>query len=395
MQLISPFVGRIYDWYKKSRRRAVGRGRAAPAPTTPACSRCAQIYNYYKHFGIATEVMGASFRNVGQIRALAGCDLLTISPELLAELQASDAPLPRALDADAAQGAGHPRRAATTRRSFRFALNEDAMATEKLAEGIRAFAADAVKLEQADRGRLNATHRAPAATARAPGRSCSSHYDSTGRDFDLRDAFAQRPAAASTRFSQQAPHVFADLSKNLHRRRDASAAARRWRANAGWRRTATRCSPASRINTTEGRAVLHSLLRAPRGATRPTPDCDGQVHETLDAMLAYAEQRARRRTRITDVVNIGIGGSDLGPQMAVPALDAFATPGKRFHFVSNVDGHDLAPVLRKLRAREARCSSIASQDLHHAGDDGQRAARRRRWFEHAGRHATSRGTSPR
>jgi transaldolase len=92
VQLISPFVGRIYDWYKKAGRRQLGRGRAQPAPTTPACNRCAQIYNHYKHFGIATEVMGASFRNIGQITALAGCDLLTISPELLAQLQASRRP---------------------------------------------------------------------------------------------------------------------------------------------------------------------------------------------------------------------------------------------------------------------------------------------------------------
>jgi transaldolase len=106
-----------------------------------------EIYNHYKKFGIATEVMGASFRNVGQITALAGCDLLTISPELLAQLAATDAPLLRALDADAAKALDLPS-VQFDEASFRFALNEDAMATEKLAEGIRAFAADAVKLEQ-------------------------------------------------------------------------------------------------------------------------------------------------------------------------------------------------------------------------------------------------------
>jgi transaldolase len=106
-----------------------------------------QIYTYYKKFGIDTEVMGASFRNVGQILALAGCDLLTISPELLAALQASEAPVVRALDAQAAKAA--PIHAVTyNEASFRHALNEDAMATEKLAEGIRAFAADAAKLDQ-------------------------------------------------------------------------------------------------------------------------------------------------------------------------------------------------------------------------------------------------------
>jgi len=107
----------------------------------------ASIYTYYKKFGIDTEVMGASFRNVGQIQALAGCDLLTISPELMAELQKIDAPLARALDPVAAQSAAI--HAVTfNEASFRFALNDDAMAHDKLAEGIRAFAVDAGKLDQ-------------------------------------------------------------------------------------------------------------------------------------------------------------------------------------------------------------------------------------------------------
>jgi len=106
----------------------------------------AQIYNYYKKFDVKTEVMGASFRNVGQITALAGCDLLTISPELLATLQSSEAPLRRALDPEVARAAVI--HAVTyNEASFRYALNDDAMATEKLAEGIRAFAADAAKLD--------------------------------------------------------------------------------------------------------------------------------------------------------------------------------------------------------------------------------------------------------
>jgi transaldolase len=105
------------------------------------------IYTYYKRFGIPTEVMGASFRNVGQILALAGCDLLTISPELLAALQASDVQVPRRLDpVRAAQADLTP--VSLDERAFRWALNEDAMATEKLAEGIRAFAADALKLDR-------------------------------------------------------------------------------------------------------------------------------------------------------------------------------------------------------------------------------------------------------
>lgn len=145
VQLISPFVGRICDWHKKSAGAAWNDAANAGADD-PGVKSVASIYRYYKKFGIATEVMGASFRNVGQIIALAGCDLLTISPELLAALQASDAPLTRALDPAAARNmAIEP--VSHTEASFRYALNDDAMATEKLAEGIRAFAADAGKLD--------------------------------------------------------------------------------------------------------------------------------------------------------------------------------------------------------------------------------------------------------
>ncbi|MEO5670416.1 MAG: transaldolase [Ramlibacter sp.] len=146
VQLISPFVGRIYDWYKKSAGSAWDEAANAGA-NDPGVKSVHQIYHHYKHFGIATEVMGASFRNAGQILALAGCDLLTISPELLAQLAGSDAPVVRALDP--AQSRALPLAPVNhDEASFRYALNEDAMATEKLAEGIRAFAADAVKLEQ-------------------------------------------------------------------------------------------------------------------------------------------------------------------------------------------------------------------------------------------------------
>lgn len=146
VQLISPFVGRIYDWYKKS--AGAGWDEAANAGVNdPGVKSVRQIYEYYKHFGIATEVMGASFRNTGQIVALAGCDLLTISPELLAQLAASDAPLQRALDPAQAKAADI-KPVNYDEAGFRWALNEDAMATDKLAEGIRAFAVDAVKLEQ-------------------------------------------------------------------------------------------------------------------------------------------------------------------------------------------------------------------------------------------------------
>ncbi|WP_341921092.1 transaldolase [Polaromonas sp. YR568] len=146
VQLISPFVGRIYDWYKKSAGAAWDETAHAGA-NDPGVQSVRQIYNHYKKFGIKTEIMGASFRNIGQITALAGCDLLTISPELLGQLAASEAPLARALDARAAQALDLPA-VGFEEVTFRYALNEDAMATEKLAEGIRAFAADAVKLEQ-------------------------------------------------------------------------------------------------------------------------------------------------------------------------------------------------------------------------------------------------------
>jgi transaldolase len=145
VQLISPFVGRIYDWYKKTAGAAWDEAAKAGA-NDPGVQSVRAIFNHYKKHGIATEVMGASFRNIGQITALAGCDLLTISPELLAQLAATEAPLSLALDAAAAQGMDLPA-VSYDEASFRLALNEDAMATEKLAEGIRAFCADAVKLE--------------------------------------------------------------------------------------------------------------------------------------------------------------------------------------------------------------------------------------------------------
>ncbi len=145
VQLISPFVGRIYDWYKKSSGAAWDEAASSGA-NDPGVKSVKAIYNYYKKHGIATEVMGASFRNVGQIVALAGCDLLTISPDLLALLAANETALTASLDAQAAKGMDLPL-VQYNEASFRFALNEDAMATEKLAEGIRAFCVDAIKLE--------------------------------------------------------------------------------------------------------------------------------------------------------------------------------------------------------------------------------------------------------
>ena len=149
VKLISPFVGRIYDWYKKQAGAAWDEAAMAGAQD-PGVQSVRRIYSYYKRFGIGTEIMGASFRNTGQILALAGCDLLTISPDLLAQLQeqavGEGQALRRALD-PAAADLGDAPRVHYDEPAFRLALNDDAMATEKLAEGIRAFCADAVKLE--------------------------------------------------------------------------------------------------------------------------------------------------------------------------------------------------------------------------------------------------------
>lgn len=145
-QLISPFVGRILDWYKKQAGDKWD-ANANAGDNDPGVRSVRQIYDYYKSFGHATEVMGASFRSTGQILALAGCDLLTISPELLEQLAAGRGTVERKLSVEHAQAA-NVARVVADEPAFRWQLNEDAMATEKLAEGIRLFAADAVKLEK-------------------------------------------------------------------------------------------------------------------------------------------------------------------------------------------------------------------------------------------------------
>jgi len=144
--LISPFVGRILDWYKKSE------GRDFSPVEDPGVVSVKAIYDYYKSTGAATVVMGASFRNTGEIAELAGCDKLTISPALLDELAASSQPLPRQLDPERVSGS--KALPVLDEKTFRWQMNQDAMATEKLAEGIRAFAADLVKLEAVLKGRL-------------------------------------------------------------------------------------------------------------------------------------------------------------------------------------------------------------------------------------------------
>jgi transaldolase len=140
IQLISPFVGRIYDWYKNDT------GIDYKGAEDPGVQSVQEIYAYYKKFGYETEVMGASFRNSGQIVELAGCDLLTISPDLLEELQNTEAPLVRKLD-PAVAAASEIARLDISEKSFRYLFNDDAMATEKTADGIRRFAADIVTLE--------------------------------------------------------------------------------------------------------------------------------------------------------------------------------------------------------------------------------------------------------
>ena len=139
-QLISPFVGRIYDWYKKST------GQEYTGADDPGVQSVKRIYNYYRKFGYKTEVMGASFRNTSQILELAGCDLLTISPDLLQKLADTEGAVERKLGADAASA--DMEKLSVDEKTFRFMLNEDAMATEKLAEGIRAFCVDSGKLKQ-------------------------------------------------------------------------------------------------------------------------------------------------------------------------------------------------------------------------------------------------------
>jgi transaldolase len=141
VQLISPFVGRIYDWYKAHEKRDY------TGPEDPGVKSVTEIYSYYKRFDIPTEVMGASFRNIGQIRELAGCDCLTISPELMDELAKSTDPLERKLDPKKAK-LEKVEKLELDEKKFKYLLNDNAMAYEKTGEGIRKFAADVVKLEQ-------------------------------------------------------------------------------------------------------------------------------------------------------------------------------------------------------------------------------------------------------
>ena len=214
-----------------------------------------------------------------------------------------------------------------------------------------------------------------------------STFNAAGRAFDLRRAFAA-DAGRFDALSQAAPHVFADLSKNLI---DADTEqlllALAHQTGLAEHRDAMFAGEA--INTTEQRAVMHWLLRTPsfdpampaQSVHRQMEATLHEVHSTLNAMLAFAET-VRADAAITDIVNIGIGGSDLGPQMAVLALDDYVLPGKRFHFVSNVDGHELAAVLRKLKP-ESTLFLVASKTFTTI-ETMTNAQSAKAWFEASG-----------
>ena len=220
---------------------------------------------------------------------------------------------------------------------------------------------------------------APRCDRTAAWQALRQHFDRQGRAFDLRQAFAA-DAGRVEALSQEAPHLFADLSKNLvdapterllmQLARECGLEAHRDAMFAG-----------RHINATEDRAVMHWLLRQPASEPGKAGPALAEVHATLDAMLAYAE-KVRADPTLTDVVNIGIGGSDLGPQMAVLALAEFVAPGKRFHFVSNVDGHELAGVLKDL-APEHTLFLIASKTFTTA-ETMANAQSAKRWFEQSG-----------
>jgi len=203
--------------------------------------------------------------------------------------------------------------------------------------------------------------------------------------FDLRDAFASDAQRAS-HFSQEAPGVFADLSKN-HWDTNVEAHLLALAEQAGLLTHRNRMFNGESINATENRAVMHWLLRHPaKGAAAevlpaPVKACLKDVHSTLDAMLLFAE-KIRAEAQITDVVNIGIGGSDLGPQMAVMALQSYALKGKRFHFVSNVDGHELDAVLNGLKV-ENTLFLVASKTFTTL-ETMTNALSAKRWFETQG-----------
>ena len=201
-----------------------------------------------------------------------------------------------------------------------------------------------------------------------------------GQTFDLRRAFAD-DAGRFAAFSQSAPHVFADLSKNLLDR-EAQRLLFALARQCGLEQHRDAMFAGETINNTEQRQVMHWLLRSPAAAGLDNLTSErAQVHTVLDAMLAYA-QSVRADETITDIVNIGIGGSDLGPQMAVLALDDFVLPGKRFHFISNVDGHELSALLKRIQPQNT-LFLIASKTFTTV-ETMTNARSAKAWFEAAG-----------
>jgi len=207
------------------------------------------------------------------------------------------------------------------------------------------------------------------------------HFDDAGRGFDVREAL-QGDIARVESLGFEAPHVFADLSKNLIDS-NADRLLLELAKECGLEAQRDAMFAGEAINTTEGRQVMHFLLRAPRqgGADTRLATELAEVHDTLDRMLAFAEE-VRTDHGITDVVNIGIGGSDLGPQMATIALEAFVSPERRFHFVSNIDGHELASVLRQLKP-ESTLFLIASKTFTTL-ETMTNARSARQWFTQQG-----------
>ena len=216
------------------------------------------------------------------------------------------------------------------------------------------------------------------------------HYRAVGKNFDLREAFASDPQRFAT-FSQDAPHIFADLSKNLIDQ-PTEALLMQLAEQCGLKARQTAMFAGDCVNSTEHRAAMHFLLRYPlvvadstaSNAIKNRANSSRTVHKTLTAMLDYAEQ-IRRDDRITDIVNIGIGGSDLGPQMAVLALAEFSSKGsgaKRFHFISNVDGQALAAVLAQVKPQNT-LFLIASKTFT-TPETMVNARAAKRWFEAAG-----------
>ncbi len=213
------------------------------------------------------------------------------------------------------------------------------------------------------------------------------HFDAAGKNLDLRDAFAAHPQRFAD-FSQDAPCVFADLSKNLIDAETQSLLLE-LAGQCGLEQHRDAMFAGEQINRTENRAAMHFLLRNPApahngrepAAIKTIANELAQVHETLAAMLAYAEQ-VRADEGITDIVNIGIGGSDLGPQMAVLALEEFRLHGKRLHFVSNVDGHELAGVLAQLRP--ANTLFLIASKTFTTPETMANAQSAKRWFEAQG-----------